>query len=206
MKIMKTATLCQEYCFSLNKWHTTLKDNYCLCGTTVGSTITGCCPYSSSSAGCTKKTYLPSADLVYVTAGMHLEYIPELTYGVSNLFQVNTTLGVINQIKWNFGDTESEIEVSGTSSSYNYFYTRTGKFSLTVCACDQTVPVCDCATVPVIVLAPTVNMTVWITGYQNVDVTKSATDMTATFPEGYDFEYIWSRTDSSNNVIYSKFT
>ena len=206
LKQLTSSTDCQEYCFSQQRWHTTLKNNkYCLCGSTDGSTLSGCCPYSSTATSCsTSKHYIPKDDIVHVTSGMKLKSVPQLTSGIAYQFEVNTTLSIINQIKWNFGDSDAVKAVDGASSRYYHTYTHSGKFTLSVSACVKSAAVCETVEIPVIVQVPAVNLTMWITGYEKADVSSSLTDITATFEQGYDFRYTWKRTDSYGTVIKSK--
>ena len=198
---------CKEHCFAQNLRHVTMETgtsvNYCLCGET-GSTITGCCPYTSGAASCTTSKK-KAGDITYVTSELSLSSIPLLTTGKAHLFTASAALSLIDQIKWNFGDTESEHTVDASTSNYYHTYTRSGKFILTISACMKSAPVCDSAQVPVIVQVPSFDQTMWLTGYQKADVAKSVTDMTATFTQGYDFDYTFSRTDSSGATIYCKY-
>ena len=198
---------CKEYCFEKDLRHVTLETgtniNYCLCGSTTGSTITGCCPYVSGAASCTT-TKKKAGDITYVTAELSLSPVPLLTTGKANMFMASAGLSLIDQIKWNFGDTESEQTVDAKTSNYYHTYTRSGKYTITISACMKSAGVCDTALVPVIAQNPSLNDTMWLTGYQKVDVAKTITDMTATFTQGYDFEYTFSRTDSSGTTVYSK--
>ena len=212
LKTVSNMDECKEYCFPKNLRHVTLEtgsisnsDHYCLCGTTAGSTITGCCPYTSGVASCSTSKK-KAGDIEYVTSGLNLSPVPLLTSGKAHLFSATASLSLIDQIKWNFGDTESEQTVNTSSSNYYHTYTHSGKFTLTVSACMKSNGVCDTAQIAVIVQIPDFDQTMWLTGYQKADVAKSITDMTATFTQGYDFDFIFSRTSSSGVTIYCEYS
>jgi len=133
-------------------------------------------------------------------AGISVRYIPQLQVGESHEFHMSTTLSVINQNKWSFGDSEKTTPVSGSSSTINHTYTHSGVFWLQVQACDSTVNICETAAIPVRVQDPPSNDTIFLTGYALADVNKDLSDMFATFTLGFDYDIEWSKTDSANNV------
>ena len=211
---LSTLTIgCEEYCFKKQKWHITIlpdsrgTDKYCLCGSTEGATLTGCCPYSSSSSSCsTTKRHIDEGDIVYVTSGISVKSIPLLTSGVPGEFEANTSLSIIDQIVWNFGDSETNISIDGSLSTVYHTYTYSGKFTASVSACVKADAVCHTVEITVMVQVPAANLAVYITGYRKADVSQSLTDVTATFEQGYDFYYNWARTDSHGVVTYSKYS
>ena len=133
-------------------------------------------------------------------AGINITHVPQLYAGYSHEFTVTTTLGVIDEIRWQFGDSDDMTVTSGVNSTRHHTYTHSGQFWLTVSACMQATNQCEDALIPVRVQVPSANLTTYITGIVKADVSNGLTNIFATFGMGYDFSYIWSKTDSSNGV------
>lgn len=187
-----TETDCQEYCFEQGLPHYLLKGSVCVCGD-IATTGT-CCPYVQAS--CNSRNFIGPNTLTSV-AGINITLIPQLYAGFFHEFSVTTTLGIINEIRWMFGDSESEQVISAANSTVKHTYTHSGKFWLTVNACVQPLGQCEEAMVPVRVQVPPANLTTYITGINKADVSSDLTNIFATFALGYDFSYSWSKTDSN---------
>ncbi|XP_052263512.1 uncharacterized protein LOC127866766 isoform X3 [Dreissena polymorpha] len=189
---------CEEHCFSENYTHYIQISNVCVCGTVQDSG--NCCPYVT--AICRTKSFLgPNA--VASIAGINLSHVPQLYVGRAHMFSVTTTLGIVDQIRWQFGDSEQETVISGKTSSVQHTYTHSGKFWVTAKACVNSTNACESATIPVRVQVQPSNLTTYITGYNKADVSKNLTDMFASFALGYDFSFYWTKK-GSNLVEYKK--
>ncbi|KAH3864160.1 hypothetical protein DPMN_027175 [Dreissena polymorpha] len=187
---------CEEHCFSENYTHYIQISNVCVCGTVQDSG--NCCPYVT--AICRTKSFLgPNA--VASIAGINLSHVPQLYVGRAHMFSVTTTLGIVDQIRWQFGDSEQETVISGKTSSVQHTYTHSGKFWVTAKACVNSTNACESATIPVRVQVQPSNLTTYITGYNKADVSKNLTDMFASFALGYDFSFYWTKK-GSNLVEY----
>lgn len=194
-------TACEEYCFTQDHRYYHMEGSVCICGD-LGTTIDGCCRYASSP--CQTKTYLgPTTALAL--AGINITHIPQLYVGSFHEFSVTTELGVIDEIRWRFGDSQSKIDVSGKSDAQNHTYTYSGVFWLTVSACVQQVNVCEDTALPLLVQVPPENLTTYITGVDKADVSSNLTDIIyATFSMGYNFQYYWAK-DYNGDITKSKF-
>lgn len=174
-----------------------LKGTVCVCGD-IFSGSSSCCPMVMVT--CQSRTFIGPNTFTSV-AGIDIEYIPQLYVGLSHEFSVTTTLGIIDEIRWQFGDSEEFTTVTGSNSTMKHTYTHSGKFWLTVSACISLINQCEDAVIPIRVQVPPANLTGYITGYNKVfDVSSSLTNVFAIFGMGYDFSYHWGKTDS-NGVI-----
>ena len=152
---------------------------------------------------CNSREYI-GPTVGYVKSGMNVTAIPQLYVGQANTFSVTTTLSIVDQIRWLFGASQSEVIVNSSSSSYSFTYTYSGKFDLTIKACIRASSVCDIVTLPVRVQVPRQNMTTYITGRTPASISGGIADFYATFKQGYDFEYFWQIEDSSSVKTWSK--
>lgn len=200
-KNINTETECQEFCFEQGLPHYLIKSSVCVCGEipTSGS----CCPMVQ--VQCNGRTFIGPNTLTSV-AGINITHVPQLYAGFSHQFTVTTTLGIIDEVRWQFGDSEKETVIASANSTVHHTYTHSGQFWLSVSACINIVNQCEVAMIPVRVQVPPANLTTYITGYNKADVSSGLTNIFATFGMGYDFSYKWSKTDSSGITKKRKFS
>ncbi|XP_052761742.1 polycystin-1-like isoform X2 [Mya arenaria] len=194
--VISNDTACQELCFTNGHVHYLIEGDVCLCGD-LYSTGT-CCPYVTSP--CNRKTFL-GPQTSKSSAGIVVDYIPQLQVGEAHTFSMKTSMAIINENRWSYGDSEKETVISSSASSVQHTFTHSGLFYVTVKACISSVPICEEAYIPVRVQERPANLTTYLTGYSKADVNKNLSDIFATFTSGYDFAIQWAREDSSSNVF-----
>ncbi|KAJ8318087.1 hypothetical protein KUTeg_003178 [Tegillarca granosa] len=195
---------CSSYCFTQGTSITHAvyisSSTVCMCGA-PDNTKDCICIGSSYSDGdvvtCTGVSYMYASGVYEVSTGLIFDPVPTLQVGTSHSFTARTTLSAIDQYQWSFGDS-SFVEFKTTTNSYytmTHTYAIPGTFTLTVTVCSTSPSVCKNGSIPVIVQLDGSDISATLNCDSYVDVT-SKVALNATFRQGYQTEYLWSRSPS----------
>lgn len=195
---------CSSYCFTQGSSIThavyITSSAVCMCGAPDASKDCICAGNSYSdgdSVTCTGTSYMYAGSVYEISAGLIFDPVPTLQVGTSYSFTARTTLTSIDQYQWSFGDS-SFVEYKTTTNSYytmTHTYAIPGTFTLTVTVCSTSSSVCQNGSIPVIVQLDSSDVSVTLNCDGYVDVT-SKVSLNATFRQGYQTEYVWSRSPS----------